>query len=195
MTASHTSVPATAMGLPGFNSPAVGFEQPFEMLLACHDRVRRSLDLLVRLVDRVALQGHDAATRSAAQDVLRYFTLAAPLHHEDEEHNIFPVLLAQPDPRLHEAVHTLQADHLQMAALWAALQPTLAAWSQLPDASPPSGQVSPAVRQQVDAFTALYASHLVTEEALVYPAARGRMSAQQTIEAGRQMQQRRQASP
>ncbi|RZJ07918.1 MAG: hemerythrin domain-containing protein, partial [Rubrivivax sp.] len=29
--------------------PAVGFDQPFEMLAACHDRVRRSLDLLERL--------------------------------------------------------------------------------------------------------------------------------------------------
>ena len=36
--------------LPGFDAPAVGFEQPFEMLLACHDRVRRSLALLGRLV-------------------------------------------------------------------------------------------------------------------------------------------------
>jgi hypothetical protein len=53
----------------GFDSPSVGFEQPFEMLAACHDRVLRSLALLQRLVDHIDAQGHDAQSRSAAVDV------------------------------------------------------------------------------------------------------------------------------
>jgi hypothetical protein len=40
---------ATSAGLPGFNTPAVGFEQPFAMLEACHERVERTLTLLSRL--------------------------------------------------------------------------------------------------------------------------------------------------
>ena len=67
--------------LPGFHSPAASFERPHDMLLACHERVQRSLDLLGRLVAHIDSHGHDASSRSAAQDVLRYFTLAAPLHH------------------------------------------------------------------------------------------------------------------
>ena len=39
----------TSAGLPGFNTPAVGFEQPFAMLEACHERVERTLTLLSRL--------------------------------------------------------------------------------------------------------------------------------------------------
>ena len=39
----------TRISLPGVRSPGVGFEQPFEMLDACHDRVKRSLQLLVDL--------------------------------------------------------------------------------------------------------------------------------------------------
>lgn len=38
---------------PGFDSPAVGFEQPFDMLEACHERVRRSLSLLERLIAHI----------------------------------------------------------------------------------------------------------------------------------------------
>ncbi|MEN9486198.1 MAG: hypothetical protein RJB37_4078, partial [Pseudomonadota bacterium] len=67
----------THASLPGFASPAVGFDQPFEMLQACHERVERSLALLQRLVAHVRDHGHDTASRSAARDVLRYFDLAA----------------------------------------------------------------------------------------------------------------------
>ena len=35
--------------LPGFLSPGAGFEAPFEMLAACHERVERMLTLLARL--------------------------------------------------------------------------------------------------------------------------------------------------
>ena len=33
------------VNLPGFQSPAVGCDEPFEMLIACHERVQRMLDL------------------------------------------------------------------------------------------------------------------------------------------------------
>ena len=58
-----------AIALPGFDSPGVGFEQPFEMLQACHERVQRSLDLLGRLEEHIDRKGHDAQSRSAATDV------------------------------------------------------------------------------------------------------------------------------
>ena len=52
-------------------SPAVGFDEPFEMLTACHDRVRRGLDLLQRLHAHVLQHGVDDRARDAATDVLR----------------------------------------------------------------------------------------------------------------------------
>ena len=57
------------------STPAVGFDQPFEMLDACHDRVDRTLTLLQRLAAHIDSKGHDASSRSAANDVLRYFDL------------------------------------------------------------------------------------------------------------------------
>ena len=88
-----------ATALPGFDTPAVGFEQPFEMLAACHDRVRRSLTLLQRMIEHIQAKGHDAQSRAAVADVLRYFDLAAP-HHLDEERHVFAVLAAAGDATL-----------------------------------------------------------------------------------------------
>lgn len=88
----------TTSALPGFNAPSVGFEQPFAMLEACHERVQRTLALLQRLRAHVLEHGADVPAQQAARDVLRYFDIAAPLHHEDEELHVFPLLLAQGSP-------------------------------------------------------------------------------------------------
>ena len=102
---------ATRVSLPGMHTPGAGFDQPFEMLDACHDRVRRSLDLLARLRSYLRDKGCDDSARQAARDVLRYFDMAAPLHHEDEERHVFPPLLAQTgDAPLLALVRQLQRD-------------------------------------------------------------------------------------
>ena len=119
----------TAPALPEFDSPAVGFEQPFEMLEACHERVRRSLVLLERLIGHVEAHGHDARSRSAAADVLRYFDLAAPLHHQDEERHVFALLEHCGDAALEASTAGLRSDHARMEALWALLRVALGAWA------------------------------------------------------------------
>lgn len=172
---------------PGFDSPAAGFEQPFEMLAACHERVRRSLALLGRLVEHVGAHGHDARSRSAASDVLRYFDLAAPLHHQDEELHVFAALADSGDAGLAAAVAALRADHARMEALWASLRTTLVAWSR-PEAA---GGIDGAVRQQASEFERLYAAHLRIEESLVFPAALARMDAVRLAGMSADMEQRR----
>lgn len=39
------------------SAPAVGFDQPYEMLEACHERVERSLNLLLRLGAHLRARG------------------------------------------------------------------------------------------------------------------------------------------
>jgi len=176
-----------ATTLPGFESPAAGFEQPYEMLQACHERVQRSLDLLGRLVDYIADQGHDAQTRSAATDVLRYFDLAAPLHHQDEEQHVFPLLLAQGDVSLRVTVQRLQADHRQMETLWAEVREALLRWSE-PGCEETIGADT---RAAIARFRGIYADHIEAEEGRVFPAARAAMDADTLQAMGREMQARR----
>lgn len=173
--------------LPGTGLPAAGFDQPFEMLSACHDRVRRSLALLGRLVDHVAAQGHDEASRSAARDVLRYFDLAAPHHHEDEERHVFPALLARGDAALAADVARLRADHVRMTALWQALRPRLQAWAE----ATASRADDAALRPAAEAFRAAYAEHLVLEDTRVFPAARAVVDAHAQAAMGAEMAFRR----
>src|SRR4051794_21650451 len=99
---------------------AAGFEQPFEMLHACHDRMARMLALLQRLREHLRAQGADGQARQAARDVMRYFDTPAPRHHEDEELHVFPVLIALGDDAISTTVARLRQDHLQMEQRWQA---------------------------------------------------------------------------
>ena len=149
------------------SAPAAGFEQPFEMLEACHERVHRMLKLLERLRAHLPGHGADADARKAATDVMRYFDLAAPNHHRDEELHVFPPLLAAGDDGTIVLVSRLKQDHLQMESRWTGARAVLAAIA--------AGEVSalsPDHDAALDAFAALYAGHIEAEEQLAYPAAR-----------------------
>jgi hemerythrin-like domain-containing protein len=145
-----------------------------EMLVACHERVQRSLDLLDRLQQHVRASGCDAQARSAARDVLRYFDLAAPLHHQDEELHVFPALLSGPDVALRQLAGALIADHRRMETAWAAAREVLVAIAQ--DAAG-TLRISAAQTTALSDFAALYDLHIEREEALAYPAALARLSA------------------
>lgn len=152
---------------PGRAEPAVGFDTPFEMLAACHDRVRRSLDLLQRLLAHWRQHGADTQVRSAAADVWRYFELAAPQHHLDEERHLIPRLQASGDAALVAAAQRMLDDHAQFNALWATLGPALAALRD--GGEPADGWVAAA-----QAFTARHTDadgHLALEDGLAFPAA------------------------
>ena len=178
-----------AITFPGFDSPAVGFEQPYDMLEACHDRVRRSLALLVRLIEHIDASGHDDSSRSAATDVLRYFELAAPQHHEDEERHVFPLLMEQGDAALRDAVQLLKRDHERMNALWHELRVSVSHWSRAQAA----GAIDDDSRRLAAEFAALYAQHLQREEGLVFPASKRLSNAQRLADMGAEMRQRRRA--
>lgn len=151
---------------PGEVAPAAGFEQPFEMLQACHERVQRMLALLTRLREYLPEHGADEQARQAARDVMRYFDQAAPEHHRDEELHVFPALLAQAEPATVAVVKRLQEDHLQMESRWAAARKVLAAI-----AVGELDSLAPGEESALDAFAALYGGHIDAEEQIAYPAA------------------------
>ena len=164
------------MTLPGFHSPAIGFEQPFEMLSDCHERVERTLALFERLVAHVRAQGHDAASRSAAADVLRYFDLAAPHHHQDEERHVLPRLRASGVADALALATSIEAEHRRMEALWARLREPLLVWREAPDGDGPGRDFPLEAERQ--AWAALYAGHIAAEEGCAYPQARASIDAQ-----------------
>ncbi len=177
---------------PGLHSPAAGFDEPFEVLSACHDRVRRSLDLLQRLAAHVRAHGADTQARDAARDVARYFNVAAPAHHEDEERHVIPPLLGSADARLREAAQRMLADHTRIRASWAALEPLLQALQ--------AGEVPPGLDAAAQDFVDVHDGHLELEDGLAFPGARDLQAAapdaaQRRLDMGRDMAARRGVKP
>lgn len=179
--------------LPGFNSPAAGFDQPFELLSACHERVQRTLNLLGRLQNHLRDHGCDEQARSAAQDVLRYFDIAAPLHHEDEELHVFPPLMESGSEGTKGLVRVLQDDHLIMESKWQLARTVLLGVVR---ATPQTWQeLTPAQSAALGSFTALYQDHIRNEEQLVYPAALAQLQPDALKAMGEDMMRRRGATP
>ena len=85
------------------------------------------LGLLPGCTTHVAVQGCDTQAAQAAVDVMRYFDLAGPAHHEDEERHLFPLLAASGDAALAGLAARLRQEHLAMATQWQAVRADLQA--------------------------------------------------------------------
>lgn len=178
-----------SQALPGFHAPGAGYEAPFEMLGACHERVERMLALQARLQQHLLAKGLDEAARQAARDVMRYFDLAAPLHHQDEELHVFPPLLAGPDAELRTLVQRLLQDHRNMEAAWPLARRVLQAIADCPaeDWTP----LDPEQTAALNGFAALYVRHLADEDQLAYPAAQAALTGDDLQAMSQDMMQRR----
>lgn len=162
-------------------APASGFDEPFEMLHACHERVLRMGALLGRLAAHLPAHGADAQAQQAARDLLRYFDTAGPAHHEDEERHVLPWLAANGHAPLAARLH---AEHEEMTERWAAIRPVLAALAEgrAPDAGATDAWA---------AYAALYAAHIEAEERLAYPPVAASLPADAVQAMGREMAARR----
>lgn len=164
--------------------PGSGYAQPFDLLAACHERVQRSLDLLARLNAHCAKAGADATAASAAADVLRYFDLAAPLHHQDEEAHVFPALEAAGNATLAELCTRLRAEHRQIEQRWQTLRPLL---QDLIDGRLNLHPLTAASQ----AFIDIHRQHLLDENDQVFPAAESTLGPAQQHDMGLEMAARR----
>ncbi len=162
---------------------APGFDDPLEMLQACHGRIQAQCDTLHRLGSHLQAHGDDAQASQAARAILRYFDTAGRHHHQDEEQDLFPRLLATGDPTARELIAWLLAQHEEMDAAWQALRP------QLGDiADQRSAALDAALAEH---FISLYARHIALENASLLPLARTQLDAEQLRTLGQSMAARR----
>ncbi|MDE2369238.1 MAG: hemerythrin domain-containing protein [Burkholderiales bacterium] len=185
----------TGVALPGHAAPAAGFEVPLEMLESCHRRVENQCSTLRRLVDHLAKRGADADARAAAVAIRRYFEVAAPDHHADEEVDLFPALVAATsgvdagDLRAATAalIATLRAEHRELEGQWQRLKPPLDALADGREGSRPATLEAAAV----EAYAGLYARHIEREETELLPLAARLLSIDELDRIGRAMRARR----
>ena len=169
---------------PGEAAPS--FDHPLEMLHACHGKIERQLNTLQKLADHLPAHGCDQQVQQAAQGILRYFDTAGQFHHQDEEENLFPTLLALDVPNKEEIetlVDRLLAQHVVMFATWGDVRAVLAKLAE--------GTNVPLPEALVEKLISIYARHIHFEETELLPLAARLLSPQQIMELGKSMAGRR----
>jgi pyridoxamine 5'-phosphate oxidase len=169
------------------SDPAPDFDQPIAVLKHCHGRIRKQLATLEKLLGHLPEHGADEQARQAATAVLKYFDKAAHLHHEDEEQDLLPMLLAVAQG---EDAATLQAlapvilqEHKDMDGMWQDLHEQLTA---IADGS--GTQLSASI---VRRFVQSYQGHMEREEGIVAPMALRLFGPSQMARLGGAMRRRR----
>ena len=166
------------------------FDQPLEMLEACHERIQTQLATLERLGPHLETNGCDAEAKSAAHAVLRYFDTSGAFHHQDEEQDLFPVLrvkaaaLGRPD--VVAAIEELRQEHDTMEAQWKSLRERLQAVA---------GGEPRIAAEDVARFAWLYRRHMDREATAVLPFARHALDAAERATLGKRMAARRNVAP
>ncbi|MBV8046636.1 MAG: hemerythrin domain-containing protein [Paludibacterium sp.] len=168
--------------LESLTHPAPSFDQPLEMLLACHDRIRRFCDLLDKLSPYIAEHGVDNAVKSTIDSIVRYFDEAGPSHHSDEEDELFPILEARV-PTAPPKLEQLRAEHGYLHSCWNAIRDDLLALK--------NGDISVISRIEIEEFVRQYRLHAAIEEAWLIPTADKVMTAEEKRVAGTHMAAKR----
>ncbi|SEA64683.1 hemerythrin domain-containing protein [Paraburkholderia sartisoli] len=170
--------------------PAPSFDEPVEMLKACHERIAAQCVTLGKLEAYLPLHGADTQAQQAARNIMRYFDVAGPHHHADEEQDLFPMLIEagrRLDSPVTERIATLLGEHRFLEAAWVRLRAVLADIAQ--------GKARPLERVSVDDFVGAYRSHMAVEESHILPFAEACLDQQQLDRLSAAMVARRTHTP
>ncbi len=167
-----------------FDSPAASFDDPIALLSACHDRVRHYAGLLLKLAGHLPQHGADIQARQAATSILRYFDVAAPLHHADEEEDLFPLLAERGDDALRFLIGiSMLEEHDELAEIWREVRTILLAIE--------SGESTELPFALAERFARRYPEHAAIEDERIYPLAEKLLSQEELATIGQRMEARR----
>jgi hemerythrin-like domain-containing protein len=155
-----------------------------ELLLACHERIRRFSRLACTLAERDDLP--EAEVLDAVERCTRYFAEALPLHVRDEEDSVLPRLCAR-SPELDAALDAMRAEHADHEPGLRALLGALAALRDAPleaRARERLLEVAAPLAQELE-------QHLQAEETRIFPELRGLLSPEAEREAIAELRARR----
>ncbi|MEM5369106.1 hemerythrin domain-containing protein [Paraburkholderia azotifigens] len=109
--------------------PARSFDEPVEMLRACPERIAAQCATLEKLAAHLPLYGPDTQAQRAARNIMRYFDVAGPHHHADEEQDLFPMLIEISQRQCSPVggrIAFLLDEHRSLEAAWVQLRAVLA---------------------------------------------------------------------
>lgn len=135
-----------------------------DLLLACHERIRKFTQAAARLAAGQGAPGAEIAELAA--QIRRYFAVSFPLHVADEDDHVAP-RLAGTSAEIDDALARMHADHADHAAPVARLVAICAALEADPAQLPAHAAELATVAGTLDAA---FAPHLALEERVVFPA-------------------------
>jgi hemerythrin-like domain-containing protein len=147
--------------------------QSFQARDAVHQQIQAQLARLVAWRDIMADGADLDEFRDQLVEIEEFFSGHSRQHHEDEEKNVFPLLLSSTDDELVQAVKTLQQDHHWIELDWRELAPMLKGVAQGEDWVDMTE-----LEHAIDVFTTLCQEHIELEETLIYPEAKSKLAEQ-----------------
>lgn len=141
-------------------------EEPTELLVACHGRIRHFSEVARRLA-RGAGRPVDQVIE-AANGVHRYFSVALPLHERDEEDSIAPRLLeSAARSEVQDALARMKEEH---RAIDAVLEQTLPLWQRVAAQPELLASFDDELEERAVRLASLFEPHLALEEGTLFPA-------------------------
>jgi hypothetical protein len=165
-------------------------DSPTALLLDCHVRIRRHVELAQRLGEAQPVEPAPGQIVEAATACLRYFTVALPLHTADEELSLRPRLGAA-DGDLTLALATMAREHRPIDSTLAELVPLWTGLTFEPGRRP---ELRPALDAGAARLAELFAAHLAAEERDVFPAIARHLGPEQQAALVAEMRARRGAT-
>lgn len=170
------------INFPG-NAVAPTFATPLDMLRACHGRILDQCSTLHKLMLHLAEHGCGMQAQHAARLIMRYFDTAGQFHHQDEETDLFPLLLATMNAEAEMIIKRLLSEHREMDAAWQGLRICLQGVTE--------GHTSVLDANMVGNFSAAYERHIEFENAQLLPLSARLLSSAQLDDLGSKIAARR----
>lgn len=155
-----------------------------DLLAECHGRIRNFSGMAVTLVERADLPREEIVEACAA--IERYFREALPLHVRDEEESLLPRLRAR-SPTVDAALAQMEEQHELHTALVERLCEAVSALR----VSPEDAGARSRLASVAEPFATVMQAHLEAEEAVIFPAVRELLSAEERDAVRAEMRARR----
>lgn len=164
------------------------FNDPFALLMSCHHNVLRFSALLEKVARKIEDDEVGDDVSLAARRVLEYFDTAAPLHHQDEEEDLLPLLSERAFDMQSSMLEKIQSwrerldtEHHKADQLWQRIRQSLIIIAEGGRATIP----------EVETFVQLERSHVAFEDGEIFLWASQFLSSEDRLQLGKSMAARR----
>ncbi|MGH8652934.1 MAG: hemerythrin domain-containing protein [Gammaproteobacteria bacterium] len=161
-----------------FVEPAEDFSDGLKVLYSYHEQFLKRGRELLDLVDRIQSDGMTEEHAYQCVHLHCYYQRANPLHHQDEERVLFPLIVHR-SFLVDGMIERLALDHQEIEEAWDELARIIGCPEQIADREK--------LKQRVLAFEKLQRQHVTRENEDFFPAIEEWLSPEQRTETGKEM--------